>query len=288
MTHTVPHSEVEDLYRDTHVEAVHLAGDVGDLPRRAAVYHHLYRASGGNFTFALIAAHGALWAHWYLAAARLAARVLAVLDVVSPLTLKQKRDAYDAYIGALREINASVMTEAYTVFQFTRRHGRHPLIREIMPDRLLDQLIACHDAAKAGVPLTVAQQRWLYEDFFRWEQDRVAGPAVDAALAEFNWALMRNLCLRPWVWFSYFRIGRSLNFRNFSNVEERVQKGLAAFDLGARRGWRRIERNLIASPFMPRGFSDDPEGCFEALRNAGIHPVRKHVARLEARLVSRI
>ena len=46
-------------------EAERLAGGLRDLAQRATVYHHLFRASGGNHIFPLIAAHGALWAGGY-------------------------------------------------------------------------------------------------------------------------------------------------------------------------------------------------------------------------------
>lgn len=266
MTTAELYDDAEILYDELHAEAVRLAGGLKDLPQRATVYHHIYSASGGNFSFALIAAHGALWAHWYLVAARLSAWVLSFLDVVSPLSRTEKYASFDAYVRSLEDINRRVMIETYTALEFTRLRGRHPLIRDVIPNDLLTQIIACHNAAERGEVLTAAQQRRLYEHFFRWEQVRVVGPAIETAIENFHWAFKRNLCLRPWVWFSYFRFGRSLNFRDFSNAEERVEKGLAAFDLGAVKGWDRIGRNLIRSPFMPRGFADDPDACFETLR----------------------
>ncbi len=283
MTRAVPHDDAEGFYREIHAEAAHLAGDPSDLPRRAVVYHHLYRASGGNFAFALIAAHGALWAHWYLVVARIAAWILSAFDISSPYTPAEKLAAYDAYVDALADINRRVMIETYTAFHLTRRYGRHPAVRRVMPDALLDQMMACHEAANRGRQMPQAHKRALYEAFFRWEQHRVVGPAVEAALAGFHWKLMRNLCLRPWVWFSYFRVGRSLNFRDFSSVDERVAKGLKAFDFGARRGWAGMELALLASPFMPQGFAEDPDGCFEAHKDTRAHPLRKQAARLEAR-----
>ena len=90
MTRVFPDHDAEGFYREIHAEAVHLAGGVRDLPRRAVVYHHLYRASGGNFAFALIAAHGALWAYWCLAAARVAAWILSAFDLTSPFTPAQR------------------------------------------------------------------------------------------------------------------------------------------------------------------------------------------------------
>ncbi len=285
MARTVLQDQAEAFYREMHAEAVHLAGGIADLPRRAAVYHHIYRASGGNFAFALIAAHGALWAHWYLVAARVAAWILSALDISSSYTPAEKLAAYDAYVRELEDVNRRVMIETYTIFHFTRRYGRHPDARRIMPAALLDLMIACHEAADGSGQFPQAQKRALYDAFFRWEQHRVVGPAVDAALSRFDWKLMRNLCLRPWVWFSYFRFGRSLNFRDFSSSNERIEKGLKAFDFGARQGWSGMEHALVTNRFMPRGFADDPDTYFEMLKDTGAHPLRKQSARLEALFV---
>ena len=63
---------------------------------------------------------------------------------------------------------------------------------------------------------------------------------------------MNGLSRRPWVWFSYFRVGRALIFRDFADKEERVAKGLSAFDWAATKGWDVIERNGLNNPFLPR------------------------------------
>ncbi len=49
---------LKTAHDDLRAEAVTLAGGLTDLSQRATVYHHIYRASGGNHVFPLIAAHG--------------------------------------------------------------------------------------------------------------------------------------------------------------------------------------------------------------------------------------
>ncbi len=53
-----------------------------------------------------------------------------------------------------------------------------------------------------------------------------------------------------------------MNFRNFSDAEERTQKGLTAFDRAATIGWEKIEANLRLNPFFPREVSLDPNVYF--------------------------
>ena len=58
-------AELRAFHQTLHDESERLAGALPDLERRATVYHHLYRESGGNHAFPVIAAHGALWAGGY-------------------------------------------------------------------------------------------------------------------------------------------------------------------------------------------------------------------------------
>jgi hypothetical protein len=51
---------------------------------------------------------------------------------------------------------------------------------------------------------------------------------------------MRNLCQKPWVWFSYFKVGKSMNFKSFTDRDERIEKGLIAFDRAADLGFEQL------------------------------------------------
>ena len=57
--------EIQASIHDMKEEANLLAGPLSNLKQRATTYHHLYRDSGGNHVFPLIASHGALWAKGY-------------------------------------------------------------------------------------------------------------------------------------------------------------------------------------------------------------------------------
>ena len=56
---------LQDRLTHWRLEGEKLAGSLFQLTQRASVYRHIYRASGGNHIFPLIAAHGALWARGY-------------------------------------------------------------------------------------------------------------------------------------------------------------------------------------------------------------------------------
>jgi len=256
-------ADIEAVYAAIDMDAKRLGGRLDDMTTRAVVYHHLYVSSGGNFIFPLIAAHGALWARWYLYLARFAAYFLAVIDISGGRSFRAKMISYRAYVDAFKAINRKVMQETYKVLHISTLYGAHPIIAADMPARLHENLNICHEYAIHGKAMPLSQQREFYEDFFRWEQVNVVGPAVDAAIAEFDWPLMKWFCMRPWVWFSYFRLGRSLVFKNFSDAEERTQKGLSAFDWAVHLGWDKIEANLTRNPFFPRNFSFDANTYFK-------------------------
>ena len=260
-------ASIEEVYAAVDMDAKRLGGGLNDMTQRAVVYHHLYVSAGGNFIFPLIAAHGALWARWYLFLAKFAAYFFAVIDISGRRSFKHKIISYKAYVDAFKAINRDVMQETYKVIHISRLYGAHPIIAKDMPERLRGNLNICYEYAIHGTAMPLAQQREFYEDFFRWEQNNVVGPAVEAAIKAFDWPLMKWFCMRPWVWFSYFRVGRSLVFKNFSDAEERTQKGLSAFDWATHLGWHKIESNLTRNPFFPKNFSFDANIYFKDLKS---------------------
>jgi hypothetical protein len=220
-------------------DALRAAGPLSSLRLRARGYLDLYHASNGTCRFALIAAHGALWASWYLVCAKLAAMAFAVIDPTMPLSPRRRYRAFSTYVGVLKQINHSVMVETYVLVHSVLKLG---------PDA----------AARAGIPADLAQDyaramageaadlRDLYHRHFLWEQQRVVSSTLDDAFARFDWPLMKGLCQRPWVWFSYFKAARSLNFRNFTDQAERVEKGLIAHDRAEEVGYERLAQRTAS------------------------------------------
>ena len=259
---------VADIHAVIRGDAERLAGGVDDLGQRSLVYHQVYRDSGAQFHFPLVASHGALWATWYLRAARMAAHLFSVCDVTCRLSRRERMRTYTAYVDAIKEINRQVMIEAYTCLYLYGVCGERACAELGLSERLAEQFRERFSADAITFARTHESDRDFYETFFRWEQQKVVGPAVDSALEAFAWPFMKALSRRPWVWFSYFRLGRALIFRDFADKEERVRKGLAAFDWAAAKGWEAIERNCRRNPFLPRGLKMDETAISRPSRRA--------------------
>ena len=214
------------------------AGPEESLRMRARGYLEIYHASNGACHFALVAAHGALWASWYLVCAKLAAAVFAVTDPTTRLSPRQRYRDFAAYVAVLKDINRLVMVETFVLVHTVRTLGVAFAVRKGIPEDL------ARDYAAAMTEPGVAPDalRDLYRRHFLWEQERVVSTKLTDAFAAFRWPFMRGLCERPWVWFSYFRTGQSLNFRSFTDQAERVEKGLIAHDRATAFGLDRLAR----------------------------------------------
>ena len=256
-----PEAILEIARNDANV----LAGGPGDLVQHAITHHYLYRQSGGNFVFPLLAAHGALWARWYLIAGRMVAEVLSIVDVAHGVSRNRRLAAYAQFVDTLKAINRQVLIETFILVHCLPVLGRHPLITADVPEPLLSQLLDALEKGRTGVRLADAEMKSLYESYFRWQQNRIVAPSIEPAFAAFDWQPMRRLCLRPRVWFSYFRPGRSLVFQDFADAQERAQQALAAFELATEKGLDAVEINLLRNPLMPRAFRRSPATHFDQL-----------------------
>ena len=62
------------------------------------------------------------------------------------------------------------------------------------------------------------------------------------------------LCTKPFVRFAYFPRMTYILFRNFADKSERIEKGLRAYDLAARRGWDRVVASQRDYKLLPADF----------------------------------
>jgi hypothetical protein len=266
-------STVDDLrhhYDDLLREATRLAGGLNDLAQRAAVYHHLYQHSGGNHAFPLIAAHGALWARGYFRFGMRLGWLWSLTDLASPQRRKHRLALLAAFADAFRDINRRVCIETYASYHFTRRFGQHPRAGELIDPALIDALMRLHTARKRGQELPDDEKRLAFEAFFHHEQTNVVGPSIARAVAAFDWPTLRALALRPCIRFAYFPWRRTLWFRDFSNIEERIVNGRQAFALGAQIGWPAVEASLRRYEILSPAFFQDSVGHFDRLRAAAL------------------
>jgi hypothetical protein len=255
-------------YDRLRAEAVRLAGGLNDLAQRAAVYHHLFEHSGRNHAFPVIAAHGALWARGYFRFGMKLGGWLSWQDALDGELRRRRLADLAAFADAFRDVNRRVCIETYTTYHFTARYGDHPDVAELVAPDLLDVLNPMHAARRAGRELPDTEKRRIFQAFFLNEQETVVGPSIQAAVAAFDWPLMKFLALRPVIRFAYFPRRQPFWFRDFSRKEERIEKGLRAFDLAARAGWDTVESSLADYAVLPAAFFAGSARHFQSIRAA--------------------
>lgn len=245
-------------------QATILAGNTGDLIQRATVYHHLYSHSGGNHSFPLLAAHGALWASGYFRKGMMFGALIALVRSLKGDDRAALMQRLSSFAEDFRDINRRVCVETFFIYWLT---GRIHLLNEaerIVPQDLFDAMDRCHAARRVGRTLSSIERRELFRSFFLWEQSNIVGPSIEKAFAEFDWKLIHQMALRPTIRFSYFT-GSPLSFVNFCDTKERISMGMAAYDRANATGWDRVEYCLGRYGIMPSEFSADPAAFFERL-----------------------
>ena len=115
--------------------------------------------------FALVAAHGALWASWYLVCAKLAAMVLAVVDPTSWMSPRKRYREFSAYMAALKEINQLVMIETFILIHTIQTHGADAAIAKGIPEDLTRDYAKVLDSGSRAETVL----RDLYHRHFTWE-----------------------------------------------------------------------------------------------------------------------
>lgn len=256
------------FHSSLHLDAEHLAGDLTDLAQRATVYHHLFEHSGRNHVFPLIAAHGALWARNYFRFGKKLGWCCSWQYAMSPRTRRRRLKELAVFADAFRNINRRVCIDTYTSYHFTERFGDHPEADQFVPTPLLAALNRCHAARRKGRELSTSEKRDMFKAFFLHEQETVVGPCILCANDAFAWPLMKSIALRPLIRFAYFGRRRPFFFRNFSDQEERIEKGLCAFNVAATVGWDRVEATLRDYEILPDAFFISSRQHFEIVREA--------------------
>jgi hypothetical protein len=249
-------------------EAQRLTGDLPELAKRATVYRHLFLASGGNHAFPVIAAHGALWAGSYFRWGLKLGELLSWHYFGDPRRQAEQLLKLARFADVFRDINRRVCIDTYVNFHFTRRYGDHPDAAKFIPPELLAPLQRLHAAVAAGRSLTNAEKQDIYTAHFVHEQTHIVGPTLSAAVAAFDWPLVRAIALQPPVRFAYFPRGTWLWFHNFAAQEERIDKGLAAFQIAARVGWSQVDAALARYRVLPTAYFAEPATYFQDYRQS--------------------
>jgi hypothetical protein len=260
-------SELRTQFLQIQEEGRQLAGGLNDLAQRAAVYHHLFEVSGGNHIFPLIAAHGALWARGYFKFGMQLSRILSWQFFDSATKRQTHLQQVEQFADAFRDINRKVCIDTYTQYHFTKRFGDHPDAGQLVNPRLSKALMSVHQANQQQTELLDSQKRDVYEAHFLNEQDAMVGPSIEQAVTDFDWPLAKWISLKPLVRFAYFPPGKFFWFHNFSYKQERIARGLKAFDLAAKVGWKNVEQSLDHYQVLPEEFFTDSAQHLDDLRS---------------------
>ena len=220
------------------------AGDLLDIRGRAEQLRQLYRHSDGNHVFSLIAAHGALWAYHYFEVGGRLGRLIAHRYFYNKTERAYRLGLLMEFAEGFRRVNRQVFIDTVTNYRFVERYGESAGADAVIQPELLEALNRAHHARRTDRPLTEDERQSVFQASFKWEQELTVAPGVQQAVAGFDCRIMRSLCLKPLVRFAYFPAWRYLWFRDFSSKDERIAKGLTAYELGRRRGWSDVLGSL--------------------------------------------
>ena len=233
-----------EAYAALRKEGYLLAGELGDLNRRAWVYHQMYLDSGKRSVFPLIAAHGALWATAYFRQGQLGGKIFSLPYLLTPALRRVRLASLALFADRFRDINRRVCAESYAIYHYTKRYGGGSFIRSVIGDAFADTLCECHASNKAGTPYGQELREKLFFAYFNWEQEHIVGPAVTEAFDDFDWGIVKYLALRTKLDFTYFGKNFGVRFKNFASKEERISRGLQVYRRAEEVGLDHVENAL--------------------------------------------
>jgi hypothetical protein len=253
-------------YQKIHQQAYQLAGELTDLSQRASVYFHMYQDSQGHNIFPLIAAHGALWASGYFSKGMKIGRVLSMRYCLTPKVRKEKMEGLIAFANAFRDINRRVCAEAYIIYHFTKLYGDMGVVKGLIPHQLGNLLNKCHLSVRDNSEFSMADRLQLFLHYFLWEQETIVAPAVEKAIQEFDWPLVKYLAMKPNITFSYFGSHNGLQFENFSSKNERIIMGTKAYLMAESAGFKKVENALNRYDVLPDDFVSNADIYFHLIK----------------------
>lgn len=217
-----------------------IAGAPGDILPRVAAHREIYLDSRGNHAFPLIALHGALWGYDFFEVTGKLGNLIAYRYFLDEEERKTRHAMLDAFAEGFKAVNREVFVDTYTNYHFTKAHGREAGAAELVHGELLEALNDVHGAARAGSELDEGQKRHVFLKSLELEQEVTVAPGIAREIAKFDCPILRALCLKPIVRFSYFPIWRRFYFKDFSDKAERIERAIRAFDIAADRGWDEV------------------------------------------------
>lgn len=253
--------QLRSHYTQQRERAARLAGELIDIPRRAILLNEIFLDSGGNHTFSTMAAHGALWAFRFFEVGGQLGRIIAWRYFYNPQERAFRLGLLNQFAEGFREVNRQVFIDTFSNYYFTRDYGRETGAEQIVQPSLLEALNRVHAARESGQSLDASQKREIFEQSLQWEQELTVAPGVQKTVSQFACPVMVTLCTKPIVRFAYFPRLNYMFFRDFRDKTERIQKGLLAYELAARRGWDDVVASQRNYGLLPAEFFAAPRDC---------------------------
>lgn len=254
-------------------EATRLAGEPSDIRQRVIFLHEIYVDSKENHAFPEIAAHGALWGHDVLSAARLTETLGApLLQLAELIGFESVQRTLDDFALAIEVINRQVFIDTYTNYWFTKRYGREPGASSIVDPSFLASLNLVHDAVARNEILSPEDKRAVFLTTLDKEQDDTAAHGMDEAVKHVQPSWLRAAVTKPLLSFTYFPVTTFYAFDDFSNRADRVRCATLSYDVAVTAGWKRVASSMAGYGVLPAAYFDDRAG---------------YAARLEAALLGR-
>lgn len=245
--------ELRAAYEEIRAHAVRLAGSPRDIAQRVQAHYSIVLDARREFTFPLLALHGAAWAAGFF-------RILEWLSpyyviVRRPFSYQRRRQLLESLQRAMtgfKQANRLVLIDTYTNYHFSKRYGHQARANLILDVPVLRALNQVHDAAAGGATLTNAMKAATYSETFQWEQAKSVWPMVERTIRDIDDPIARFVGFRPIVRFKYFPWYRVLFFSDFSKTEERIEEGWRAYRIAEQVGWFATERAIARYRILPR------------------------------------
>jgi hypothetical protein len=254
-----------DGYAMLRAEAVRVAGEPGDIARRVMFHHFIYQDSGGNHVFPLVALHGAMWAADFFETTGRLGDALRARYFYNKSERDFRMSLLSSFAEGFKTVNRQVFIDTYTNYFYTKHYGEHPAAGGLLQQSLFEALRTMQQASCSGQALEPEQKRHLFSQALEYEQELTVAPGVQAEVERFDCPILRFLCLRPVVHFSYFPRQTYFWFRNFADKNERIAKAMRSYDVASRAGWTTVEGAMRSSRLVPREYWSDPVGYVATL-----------------------
>jgi hypothetical protein len=227
-------------YEKIKADARTIAGAPSDILPRVRAHHAIYVDSKGNHAFPLIALHGALWGYDFFETTGKLGELISYRYFLDKEEKATRLAMLNEFAEGFKAVNREVFIDTFTNYHFTKQHGREAGAETFVVPELLEALNEVHAAASSAHVLEDAKKKEIFVRALRFEQEITVAPGIERELAKFDCPILRALCMKPIVRFSYFPILRTFYFKDFSNKDERIERAIRAFDIAAYRGWDRV------------------------------------------------